>query len=133
MLEQPDLATDPRFATNSERVANRHTLDAAIAAVAGGLTAATLIARLDSAQIAWARMNSMADFVAHPQLEARGRWRQVDSPGGPIRALAPPVAIDDEPPRMGAVPAVGAHTESILQELGLSASAIAALRAEGAI
>jgi len=133
VLGQPALATDARFATNPLRVANRPALDAAIATVAATLTAAELIGRLDAAQIAYARMNSMADFVAHPQLTERDRWRQVESPGGPIRALVPPVIIDDEVPRMDAVPALGAHTDTILRELGFSTEAIAAWRTEGTI
>jgi formyl-CoA transferase len=133
VLGQPALATDARFATNPLRVANRPALDAAIATVAATLTAAELISRLDAAQIAYARMNSMIDFVAHPQLTERGRWRSIDSPGGPIRALVPPVTIDDEAPRMAAVPALGAHTDTILRELGFSADAIAGWRTEGTI
>jgi len=133
VLRQPHLATDDRFATNPLRVTHRDALDAAIAAVAGGLTTIDLIARLDAAQIAYARMNSMADFLDHPQLSARERWRDVDSPGGPLRALVPPVGIQDAPPRMGAVPALGQHTDVILRELGFAAEAIAAWRAEGTI
>jgi itaconate CoA-transferase len=133
VLGQPALATDARFATNPLRVANRPALDAAIAAVAATLTAAELIARLDAAHIAYARMNSMADFIAHPQLTSRDRWRQIDSPGGPIRALAPPVTIDGETARMDAVPALGAQTDTILRELGFSAEAIAVWRAKGTI
>jgi crotonobetainyl-CoA:carnitine CoA-transferase CaiB-like acyl-CoA transferase len=114
-------------------VTHRDALDAAIAAVAGGLTTIDLIARLDAAQIAYARMNSMADFLDHPQLSARERWRDVDSPSGPLRALVPPVGIQDAPPRMGAVPALGQHTDTILRELGFAAEAIAAWRAEGTI
>jgi formyl-CoA transferase len=133
VLNHPELATDSRFATNPLRVINREALDAAIAAVARGLTAAELIARLDAAHIAHARMNTMADFVAHPQLSARGRWRDIETSSGPIKALVPPVTIDDEAPRMGAVPALGAHTEPILRELGFGAEAVAAWRAEGTI
>jgi crotonobetainyl-CoA:carnitine CoA-transferase CaiB-like acyl-CoA transferase len=133
VLRQSDLATDDRFRTNPLRVRNREALDKAIGAGAGALTARELIDRLDAARIAWARMNSMADFVAHPQLAARGRWRDIDSPAGPIRALAPPVVMDDETPQMGAVPALGAHTDTILRELGFGAEAIAAWRAEGTI
>ena len=78
-------------------------------------------------------MNSMADFVAHPQLTRADRWRDVDSPAGPIRALVPPVQIDDARPRMGAVPALGQHTDAILEELGFGAETIAAWRTEGTI
>ena len=133
VLREPDLATDARFATNPLRVANREALDEAIAAVAGALTSTELIARLDAAQIAYAHMNAMADFIAHPQLAARGRWREVETPAGPIRALAPPVTIDAEPPRMDAVPALGQDTDTILRELGFGADAIAAWRAGGTI
>jgi formyl-CoA transferase len=133
VLRMPAMATDARFATNPLRVAHRAELDAAIAAVTSTLTAPDLVARLDAAQIAHARMNAMADFVAHPQLQARNRWRDVESPGGAFRALVPPVAIDGAEPRMDAVPAVGEHTDAILQDLGYDAAAIAALRTEGTI
>jgi formyl-CoA transferase len=137
VLDRPDLAADPRFATNPLRVENRVALDAAIGAIARSLTSAALIARLEQAQIAYAHMNSMQDFLAHPQLESRGRWRDVGTPAGPIRALAPPVLIDaasgDTSPRMGAVPALGEHTDAILHELGFSGDAIARWRQEGTI
>ena len=133
VLERRELATDERFATNPQRVTHRAALDAAIARVAGSLTSAELIARLDAAKIAYARMNSMADFLAHPQLSARGRWRDVETPAGPIRMLVPPVRIDENDPQMGAVPALGEHTNAILEELGFSAETIAAWRTEGTI
>ncbi|MFI5178066.1 MAG: CaiB/BaiF CoA transferase family protein [Vicinamibacterales bacterium] len=133
VLHWPELANDERFATNPLRVTHRDELDAAIGEVTDGLTAAELIGRLDAAGIAWARMSSMADFLAHPQLAARGRWREVTTPNGPIRALVPPVRIDDQDPRMGAVPALGEQTDAILKELGFGTEAIAAWRAEGTI
>jgi crotonobetainyl-CoA:carnitine CoA-transferase CaiB-like acyl-CoA transferase len=130
---QPELATDQRFATNPLRVANRAALGEVIAGVAGKITASEFTRRLDRAQIAWARMNTMQDFVAHPQLSARERWREVATPVGPVRALAPPVAIDNEAATMGPVPALGAHTDRVLRELGFSDQAISAWRAEGTI
>ena len=78
-------------------------------------------------------MNTMQDFVAHPQLSARRRWSEVATPGRPVQVLAPPVAIDNEPATMGAMPALRAHTDSVLRELGFSDQAIAAWRAEGTI
>jgi len=133
VLERPDLLTDQRFATNPSRVRHRQALDEAISGVAKELTAESLVARLDAALIAHARMSTMADFVAHPQLEARGRWREIDSPAGTLRALAPPVQIDRTEPLMGPVPALGAHTDAILDELGFSRDQVAAWRTEGTI
>jgi formyl-CoA transferase len=133
VLLQPALLADPRFATNSLRVAHRADLDAVISGVTRALTAGELTARLDAAQIAWARMSSMREFLAHPQLGGRGRWRQIDSPAGPLRALAPPVEIDGVEPAMGAVPALGAHTDAVLEELGFSRARVAAWRSEGTI
>jgi itaconate CoA-transferase len=134
VLAQPELATDPRFATNPLRVANRAALQSAIEPlVSGPLTQRELIEKLESAQIAWARMSAMPDFLAHPQLEARNRWREVQTPAGPIDALAPPVSIDDAEPKMGAVPALGEHTDAILGELGFDRDTIAAWRTEGTI
>lgn len=133
VLEQPQLAADPRFDRNSRRVANRAELHAIIDLVFNRLTVAEVIARLEKAQIANARINTMQEFWEHPQLEARQRWREVDSPAGPIKALLPPVTIHDVEPRMDAIPAVGQHTEAILRSLGYSEDQISQLRAEGAI
>ncbi|HKW03453.1 MAG TPA: CaiB/BaiF CoA-transferase family protein [Vicinamibacterales bacterium] len=133
VLKQPALATDERFATNPRRVRHREALDAAIAPIVRGLTTFELVERLDAAQIAHARMNSMAQFIAHPQLSARDRWREVATPAGPIRALVPPVSIDGREAPMGAIPALGEHTDAILRELGYDAGRIAAWRAEGTI
>jgi crotonobetainyl-CoA:carnitine CoA-transferase CaiB-like acyl-CoA transferase len=133
VLQWPELARDERFATNPARVANRGALDDAIARLTSLVTAKQLVTRLDAARIAHAGMSSMADFVAHPQLAARGRWREVASPAGTLRALAPPVQLDDVEPVMGPVPALGAHTDAILSELNFSRDQIAAWRREGTI
>ena len=137
VLELPDLATDPRFATNPARVANRAALAGVIGPrVQGSMTSSQLIGKLEAANIAYARMNSMADFIAHPQLVARGRWREVATPAGPVAALAPPVTIDESLPddvRMGAVPALGEHSDAILEELGFDAGTIAGWRAGGTV
>jgi itaconate CoA-transferase len=97
------------------------------------LTAQEVIVRLDAAQIANARVNGMADVWAHPQLEARGRFRDVGSPAGAITALLPPAANNSFDYRMDPIPAVGQHSEAILRELGRSDADIAGLRAAGAI
>ena len=133
VLDRPDLASDPRFSSSSRRTANRQELEAAIVASFASLTSEQLIARLDAAQIANARMNDMHDVWEHPQLRARGRWTEVATPAGPIPALLPPGAVDAFTPRMDAVPALGQHTDAILGELGWDAAAIKRLRETGAI
>jgi len=134
VLGDPALALDADFATNERRVANRARLEAAIAATTATLTAEQLRRRLDEAAIANARISTVSEFLDHPQLQARQRWHEVQTPGGPIRALAPPVTFDDAPPPpMGAVPAVGAHTLAVLAELGLSDDEVSDLREAGAI
>jgi itaconate CoA-transferase len=119
ILGQPRLIDDPRFATNTERVANDHELTPIIEAALQELTAAEVEARLDAAGIANARLRTPAEFAAHPQLAARNRWRDVTTPTGTVRALLPPVTVDGQEPAMGSVPALGQHTAAILAELGL--------------
>jgi crotonobetainyl-CoA:carnitine CoA-transferase CaiB-like acyl-CoA transferase len=104
-----------------------------IVAAFAGLTAAEVLRRLDEARIANAQVNDMQDVWTHPQLKARGRWRDVGSPAGPIPALLPPGTDDEADPQWGAVPALGAHTDAILMDLGYSAAQIAELRGAGAI
>ena len=133
VLHRPGLATDERFASNSRRTAERHALRLIIVEAFASLTAEQVIARLDAAQIANARMNDMHDVWQHPQLEARGRWTQVGTPAGPVAALLPPADTDAFTPRMDAVPGLGQHTDSILAELGWSRAEIDALRSAGTI
>jgi itaconate CoA-transferase len=133
VLRQPALAREERFANPARRSDARDALRAIIVAAFAPLTAEEVVARLDAAQIANARVNDMHDVWAHPQLAARGRWRDVDTPAGPVPALLPPGSWEDGDPRMDPVPALGAHTEAILAELGYAPERIAALRAEGAI
>jgi crotonobetainyl-CoA:carnitine CoA-transferase CaiB-like acyl-CoA transferase len=133
VLLSPELASDPRFLTNSKRSAARDELRALIVAAFSTLTSAEVVARLDAAQIANANVNDMHAVWAHPQLQARERWRQVDSPAGKIPALLPPGSWEDESPRMDAVPALGQHTGAILDSLGFSEQQIAELRSAHAI
>jgi len=134
VLMQPALAKDARFASNSKRSAERVALRALIVDTFATLSAAEVLARLDAAQIANAQVNTMAEVWQHPQLAARGRWREVDTAAGPVPALLPPGSWDDgDGPRLDAVPALGQHTDAILRGLGLDAPAIAALRAAEAV
>jgi itaconate CoA-transferase len=129
VLDFPALATDPRFDANAKRVASRAELTEIIHAAFATLDAEAVVARLDAAGIANARVRDMAELWAHPQLAARDRWRDVGSPAGPLRALLAPAGGD----RMDPIPALGEHTDAILAELGHSASDIAGLRAQGCV
>ncbi len=133
VLQQPELAHDPRFTGNAQRVAAREDLRALIVETFRQLTAPQVVERLEAAQIANARVNTMPEVWDHPQLKARQRWRQVDSPVGMLPALLPPGSWDDGEPRLDPVPALGEHTEAILAELGVLPAAIADLRAAEAI
>jgi itaconate CoA-transferase len=122
ILRRPGLAGDRRFRTNPDRVANNAELTAIIEDRLRDIPAADLELALDQAGIACARLRTPAEFAAHPQLAARDRWREVGSPGGPIMALLPPVNIEGSEPAMGAVPALGQHTEAIRNELGFTST-----------
>ena len=133
VLQQPELASDARFQSNALRVANRPALQAIIGQVFQGLSAEQVLARLDEAQIANARVNQMHDVWAHPQLAARERWTTVDSSAGPLPALQPPGSHSDFEPRMDKIPALGEHSASILGALGYAPEAIEQLRQDGVI
>lgn len=133
VLQAPRLIDDEQFSTNARRVAARAALEAIILGVFSALESREVVARLDSAGIANARINSVADVWVHPQLAARERWTHVDTPAGAIPALKPPAMLDGVEPCMGAVPALGEHTERILRELGVAAERIERLRRERAI
>ena len=129
VLQRPEVATDARFCSNAQRNAHRDALQALILQEFSTLSAAQVVERLDQAGIANARVNDMADLWAHPQLAARQRWSEVDSPVGRIPALLPPGVNSAFDYRMDAVPAVGQHNAAILAELGWSAEQIDALQA----
>lgn len=127
VLGRPELATDPRYATNVARVENRAEVDEAVAAGTRTMTSEELVRRLDAANIASAKLNTVPELITHPQLSTRDRWRPVDTPVGTIDALLPPATFDDVEARMGDVPALGAHTAAVLAELGRSEAEVAEL------
>lgn len=133
VLQNPDLAKDERFDKNYKRNERRAELLEIINACFQKLTAEQVIARLDKAQIANARLNDMEGLWKHEQLKARQRWAEIGTPAGKIPALLPPGLNDSYDYRMDPIPAVGEHTESILKELGMSDDEIANMRASGAI
>ncbi|QNP50536.1 CaiB/BaiF CoA transferase family protein [Diaphorobacter aerolatus] len=128
VLQKPELAKDLRFDSNAHRNQNREALQTEILRIFGTLTAEQVVQRLDVAGIANAHVNDMAGLWAHPQLDARGRWRTVQTPQGDVPALLPPGLNSAFDYRMDAVPSVGEHTAQILASLGWSASQIGALQ-----
>jgi crotonobetainyl-CoA:carnitine CoA-transferase CaiB-like acyl-CoA transferase len=120
VLADAAVSRDPRFVTNELRVANRTELTAIISRRFADLETAELLELLDAAGLASARVNSVADFLDHPVLRERGRWREVQTPGGPVEALIPPATRRGVEPRMDPVPALGEHTARILREVGLA-------------
>ncbi|MBO9687623.1 CaiB/BaiF CoA transferase family protein [Roseateles chitosanitabidus] len=133
VLREEALAGDERFASNAARSQHREALRALIVARFATLSTAQVLERLEEAQIANARVNTMREVWSHEQLQARGRWTEVGSPGGAIGALLPPGRTDSWTPRMDAIPALGEHTDAILAELGHSTAQIARWRQEGAV
>jgi itaconate CoA-transferase len=133
LLGCADLAADPRFATNTARVAHRAELSELIGARLAALGTDAATALLGEAGIAVARINDVPDFLAHPVLAERDRWRAIEVPGGSVAALRPPADLAGIEPVMGAVPAAGQHTDAILRELGRDDAAIAAMRGRAVI
>jgi itaconate CoA-transferase len=133
VLKNPDLASDDRFSNNSKRSTHREELKTLIEDGFNRLTAEEIIDRLEKTQIANARMNTMKEFIEHPQLKERKRWEEVGSPAGSIRTLRPPVTAEGIDTVMGNIPGLGEHTESILQENGFGPEQIERLRQNGII
>src|SRR5438874_3974654 len=133
VLDNAALATDPRFASNSKRAAARDALRAIIVDAFRDLSAEQVIARLDGAQIANARMNDMHEVWEHAQLKARKRWTGVDTPAGRVAALLPPALPSIASPRMDPVPAFGQHTDAIQRDLGFDEPAFDLLCADGTL
>jgi len=133
VLLRPELAADERFQSNHLRVQHREAMDAEIHRTLGRLSTTEVVSRLDAAQIANARLNSVAQFINHPQLAGRQAWRQVDSPSGPIPALLPPVRLAGVEPVMDPIPALGQHSAAILAELGFDDDTVARWQRERVI
>ncbi|MET8949111.1 CaiB/BaiF CoA-transferase family protein [Streptomyces sp. NPDC004542] len=133
-LEAPGLVTDPRFATGSARVAHRDELNAVIAERFAESDSGEIRELLDAAGIANTGVNDVRAFLDHAVLAGRDRWRDVRIPGGvSVPALLPPADLVGVAPRMGPVPALGAHTDAILRELRYEPGEIDTLRADGVV
>ena len=133
ILQQPALAADTRFETNGLRVQHREALTQAIDLAFSQLQSAEVLGRLEAADLATANVNSVREYVQHPQLTHRDCWRDIESPAGPVRVLVPPVRMEGVEPVMGAVPALGQHTRAVLEELAFDPDAIARWAESGVI
>jgi crotonobetainyl-CoA:carnitine CoA-transferase CaiB-like acyl-CoA transferase len=133
VLGRPDMATDPRFQGNPGRAASRAALTEIIEAFFADKTTKEVVALLDRAGIANGRLNQAGDVWNHEQLAARDRWRQVNTPAGPVRALLPAFDFADVECAMGDVPALGEHTDAVLADLGFTPPEIAGMRDAGAL
>ncbi|QEU26979.1 CaiB/BaiF CoA transferase family protein [Pseudomonas luteola] len=133
VLRQPELQADERFSANYRRTANRQSLRDIIVGTFAQLSAEQILERLEDAQIANAKVNDMHGVWAHPQLRARHRWVEVDSPRGKLPALLPPATNSAFTARMDPIPALGEHSEAILAELGFTSQAIDQLKQAGTL
>ena len=133
VLEMPELAQDAQFNNNTKRTQRREEVVALIEKVFARMQAAEVVAKLDAADIANARINTPQEVWDHPQLKARDRWREVGSPAGPLPVLLPPVTMPEFEARLDPIPAVGEHTERVLAGIGYSAGEIAELRKAAAV
>jgi len=133
VLRRPDLADDPRYATNTDRVARRAELDAVVAAWAAARPLAECRKVAEAAALGHARLNKPTEVLRHPQLTERDRWREIGSPAGPVLGLLPPPESPGWDWRLDPIPALGEHTEAVLTELGFTAGELAGMRAEGVI
>ncbi|MBI3692932.1 MAG: CoA transferase, partial [Mycolicibacterium aromaticivorans] len=133
IIDRPDLADDPRYASNSDRCAHRDQLNSAIQTWCAQHDLAHIQKTADAAGIGNARYNLPSEVLAHPQLSDRDRWRTVQTTAGPIQAILPPPIIEDYEQPMGPVPGLGEHTDALLTELGLSDNDIGRLREQGVV
>jgi crotonobetainyl-CoA:carnitine CoA-transferase CaiB-like acyl-CoA transferase len=132
VLKREGMAEDDRFVRNSRRVQNRDELHAEIERVFSGLSSEEVLARLEGTGVANARMRTVRQFLDHPQLKARNRWREFGSPVGPLRGLLPPATLAGAEPVMTPIPEIGEHNGKILAELGYGEAGTTAPGRDGA-
>jgi itaconate CoA-transferase len=111
-LLRPDLAQDPRFDSNTKRVANRPALDREIEAVFLALDHAQVVERLKAGKVAYGSVNQVADLAKHPHLRAAS----LETPTGPVEIVESPVHIAGERRSYGPIPAIGQHSLAIRRE-----------------
>jgi crotonobetainyl-CoA:carnitine CoA-transferase CaiB-like acyl-CoA transferase len=133
VCEHPEWERDSRFDTSANRRINRDVLEQMIEDAFASFSRAQITERLEKADIPYGDLNEISQFLEHPQLTARDRWREVGSPAGPLKAILPPFIMEGYEPRMDPIPSVGEQTDEILSEIGYSADEIVTLREERAV
>ncbi|MDE2610234.1 MAG: CoA transferase [Burkholderiales bacterium] len=134
--QRPELADDPRFATNPERVRQRDVLVPILADMVRQKSKAQWIDQLEAAGVPCGPINTLPEVFDNPQVQARGLRIDLPHPsGGQARLVNNPIKMSATPPRAeSAPPTLGQHTEAILRErLAYDDARIAALRAAGVI
>jgi crotonobetainyl-CoA:carnitine CoA-transferase CaiB-like acyl-CoA transferase len=134
-IERPELAEDPRFRTNADRVAHFAETVALVQGIIATRSADDWVAFCGDIGIPCAAVNSLADMLAHPHTAARGMVLEYEHPTlGPLRTMAQPIQFDGETRRVAAPPPrLGEHSTEVLAAFGHSEAEIAALRAAGAL
>ncbi len=117
ILGNKTLATDPRFANNSQRVAHVAEMRALISATFARNPREAIVRQLEKSRIAYGRVSTLEDVARHPQ----NRYVEVETPTGPVRCLAPGALFDNTPPKFGSVPALGEHSQRLRTEFKVSA------------
>jgi crotonobetainyl-CoA:carnitine CoA-transferase CaiB-like acyl-CoA transferase len=134
-MGQPDLAQDPRFRENNNRVENQATLEALISQWTSSMPQAEVLARLEAAGVASGPIYSVVDMFADPQYQARGLFEEVQTQSGPLKIPAIIPRLAETPGQTdwpGAM--LGAHNDEVYSSvLGLGVEEIAALKAQGVI
>ena len=134
-IDRPSLAADPRFASRADRLDNRAELTALLAGVFRQRTVADWMARLEARDVLCAPVNRYADLPHDPQVIATRLIVEQEHPrAGRFRTLDTPIRFERTPGGIRTpAPALGEHTDTVLDEAGLAPAEIAALREGGVI
>lgn len=132
---RPELAADPRFAKNADRVRHREALVPLLAEVLRTRSRADWLGALEAAKVPCGPINDLDDVFADPQVQARAMTTTVQHPlAGPLALVGSPIKLSGTPVQVRrAPPLLGQHTEEVLAEIGFGADAVRGLRERGVV